>query len=82
MLEKERVQMKWFEKTMYGKKKVLLCKSKLDPSYSNNNPHYMDIGIMVHILMLCIAILFLLALLTLYYIALAYHTQYYSTELL
>ena len=45
-------------------KKVLLCKSKLDPS--NNNPHYMDIGIMVHILMLCIAILFLLALLTLY----------------
>ena len=47
-------------------KKVLLCKSKLDPSYSNNNPHYMDIGIMVHILMLCIAILFLLALLTLY----------------
>ena len=43
---------------MYGKKKILLCKSKLDPSYSNNNPDYMGTGIMFHILMLYIAIPF------------------------
>ena len=47
---------KRFKKTMYGNKN-LICKSKLDPSYSNNTSHYMGIGIMVHILMLlCIAI--------------------------
>ena len=64
---------------MYGKK-VLLCKSKLDPSYSNNTPHYMGIrNNGTHFdAMYCDS----LALLTLYYIALAYHTQYYITELL